>query len=531
MDRFGSQFEDIVFLTNQQATRENIVTSLEELSIKARDGETLVIYFSGHGSAIPDQPDGDEVDGLDECLVPYDAPSHLSKGFPDSSIRDDYFKSLMVRLSQSVGSTGQVTLIFDCCHSGTMNRLAVSRFTPKASRKMLGSEDGSMDEDYPETVVVLSACQAREVALDEHDGGLFTKALVRALAEPRLTKRSDHGFLMSRIRANGLFLGQNPRFEGNWRLPVLGGSARAVPAEARLYSAEGWMNRGELSGFYPGTRVALGELVGEVVEALPDRSRVVFEEPLGAKLVGGSVKMVRQSSGPPGMKVYVAEGRLDIPKSVKTVEQSEEADFILRGLPDQRVEMWNWKGVRLTVERDDLADWLRRLSVRNYLMRLVHRPDNIELVLEPGRFERAGTVEGFSPVPARVDSTGLPLFRPGEHVRASITNRAARPLWIEFLNFPPDGHVVSLLSSVSPLEPGETLTLALSSERTDTFPEGLKVIGSLEPLDLSAATTRSQNNPLSCFLRGTLRGDAEQTDLDEPGSYVVGDTVFVHCEP
>ena len=49
-------------LEGQNATRENILSSLAEVSCKAERGSVVVIHFSGHGYELPDQ--------LDQGLIP-----------------------------------------------------------------------------------------------------------------------------------------------------------------------------------------------------------------------------------------------------------------------------------------------------------------------------------------------------------------------------------------------------------------------------------------------------------------------------
>ena len=45
--------------------------AMTELIAGGQNGDTLIITYSGHGTYQPDI-DGDEVDGLDEALCPYD---------------------------------------------------------------------------------------------------------------------------------------------------------------------------------------------------------------------------------------------------------------------------------------------------------------------------------------------------------------------------------------------------------------------------------------------------------------------------
>ncbi|MBU2266440.1 MAG: hypothetical protein KJ977_05305, partial [Candidatus Omnitrophica bacterium] len=61
--------------------------------------------------------DGDELDGLDESLVPSD---YVSKRDGSRNIRDDEIARLLEDLSEK--HPGNVTLTFDCCYSGTATR-------------------------------------------------------------------------------------------------------------------------------------------------------------------------------------------------------------------------------------------------------------------------------------------------------------------------------------------------------------------------------------------------------------------------
>ena len=67
----GDVLETRLFV-NAQATKDQIREMITEwLPSATRPGDTVFFFFSGHGSQIPDD-DGDEKDGLDEVLNPYD---------------------------------------------------------------------------------------------------------------------------------------------------------------------------------------------------------------------------------------------------------------------------------------------------------------------------------------------------------------------------------------------------------------------------------------------------------------------------
>ena len=58
-------------LHNEQATKAAMIEAMSELINQARQGDKLIITYSGHGTYQPDT-DGDESDNLDEALCPFD---------------------------------------------------------------------------------------------------------------------------------------------------------------------------------------------------------------------------------------------------------------------------------------------------------------------------------------------------------------------------------------------------------------------------------------------------------------------------
>ena len=78
--RFGFNPKDIVTLTDEQATRQGILSTFEEHLIKqAKPGDNVVFHFSGHGGQVLD-PDKDNPDGLNSTLIPIDFQSNSSGG-------------------------------------------------------------------------------------------------------------------------------------------------------------------------------------------------------------------------------------------------------------------------------------------------------------------------------------------------------------------------------------------------------------------------------------------------------------------
>jgi len=109
----GARGFKVATLLDDQATKAAMVKAMSDLIGKASKGDSLVITFSGHGTYQPDE-DGDEADGLDEALCPYDLQT---KG---EALIDDEIKTIFGARKTGV----RIVLISDSCHSGTVTRAA-----------------------------------------------------------------------------------------------------------------------------------------------------------------------------------------------------------------------------------------------------------------------------------------------------------------------------------------------------------------------------------------------------------------------
>ncbi len=98
-----------IALLEKNATRAKVQKAFEELKAKSNPGDEIIIYWSGHGGTFSDT-DGDEDDGYDEFLVPYDADT---KNMNKTVVSDDALGRWVQQLDGR-----KVVVIFDACHSG-----------------------------------------------------------------------------------------------------------------------------------------------------------------------------------------------------------------------------------------------------------------------------------------------------------------------------------------------------------------------------------------------------------------------------
>jgi hypothetical protein len=194
-------------LIDKQATGASIRRAIKAILAQTKRGDLVVVQYSGHGSFVPDK-DGDEPDGTDECLCPYDVKT---KG----PITDDELYDLYSPRQQGV----KVFMISDSCHSGTVARFAPIttpptikgrnapqrkvRFLPpsvflsgrKAAR--LGAQRAFRSSSPPGryAALLMSGCQDTEYSYDAYfqgrPNGAFSFVALRALEalRPKATYR------------------------------------------------------------------------------------------------------------------------------------------------------------------------------------------------------------------------------------------------------------------------------------------------------------------------------------------------------
>lgn len=149
---------DSIVLLNSQATRSNILRELSKLAYSAEDqgkGNTLLLYFAGHGQVI----------GQAGHLVTYDAQDF------DPGISLAHLAQLMESASMVYD---HVISILDCCHSG-------SAFTWSNSRPLAPSDVEREVPTVNESRCVLAACRPEETAKEIDQRGVFTDTLTDAL--------------------------------------------------------------------------------------------------------------------------------------------------------------------------------------------------------------------------------------------------------------------------------------------------------------------------------------------------------------
>ena len=210
----GFKKSDITLLTDKAATKKAMMAGIQKLLKSSKKGDVALIHYSGHGSHVPDDEPPDEADGRDEILCPTDLNW-------DDTMRDDWLRTTF----DSVASGVNLTVIMDCCHSGSNTRAigppderVKERFLPspwdiaaeesgrsipkkvgaqlRRSKRSARSTTDIVNADIPE--VLITGCRDTQTSADAFiDGrynGALTWGLVQAIRQAKgdLTYRELH---------------------------------------------------------------------------------------------------------------------------------------------------------------------------------------------------------------------------------------------------------------------------------------------------------------------------------------------------
>lgn len=203
--KLGFSPNAIQLLLSSNATSVNIRKEVQNWLIKdSKAGDRIFLFFAGHGTQVKDL-DGDEDDGFDEAIVPFDV--NASK--PSQLILDDEINQWLNNLSGR-----RVVMIFDSCNSGTVTRnfdeqTKYSRFLPLPSLVLPKRSFSDADNYSPvpldsnkrdlrfanknavsngaNNALVISAAQPYQTAFSFPINGTFRGAL-SYLLEQRLSK-------------------------------------------------------------------------------------------------------------------------------------------------------------------------------------------------------------------------------------------------------------------------------------------------------------------------------------------------------
>ncbi|BBM86242.1 caspase family protein [Candidatus Uabimicrobium amorphum] len=284
LDSEDSQLKKYIESTpdeDEKAYIESIESKIGNMGIlqrvKENDGGVVVIYFSGHGAQVTDK-NGDESDGKDEILVtantklgPNASGNYRILDEDNTShnyIVDDYIHEILNKL---IAAKARVTVIFDCCHSGTATRDLEEQSKQLRVAVEAAIERGE-DRPAPAGSIFISACQSQQVTT-EHEfdngekAGLLTYNLLQAISalgkkHKEITYKQVFNHIRTKYRSSRV-VKSIPTIEGDMTRNLFEstcsgvGKAKVIQTQEMGSMRKVTLDRGSFSGVTPGSIFAL----------------------------------------------------------------------------------------------------------------------------------------------------------------------------------------------------------------------------------------------------------------------------------
>ncbi len=274
--RFNTTTKNIKLLLSRDATKANIIAGFQSHLAQAGEGDTVVVYYSGHGSQerAPEVFWDMEPDRQNETLVCHD--SRTGAG----DLADKELRFLIAELAKK---KPHIVVIFDCCHSGGATR-GTETVLPQAVRLTKPDVQSRALQNYvffeqaeqegwasdmrklPEGAhIFLSGCQdselSKELTIEGKQHGAFTHFLCKTLESS--ASSLSYRNIVSRInqQVQGLVQKQHPQVEGVEDADVnrlfFGEEIQAVTLGVVARNNQWLLNAGEIQGMSVGDQLAI----------------------------------------------------------------------------------------------------------------------------------------------------------------------------------------------------------------------------------------------------------------------------------
>ena len=198
---FGFEDENVETLTDGEATRAGILRALASLEKNAAEDDIVVFFYAGHGSRMADPR---KPGRMIESIVSHDS----GRGeHPNRDLIDEEIDQWVQRVNRK---TPYVTLIMDCCHSGSVSRDPFGDATREVAPDLRPPEAMFRNAAMPD---VLSRRRETEPGEDEASGWFPGRRSVVVLAACRAEEYANEhryfdGKKVRRHGAMSYFLGE-----------------------------------------------------------------------------------------------------------------------------------------------------------------------------------------------------------------------------------------------------------------------------------------------------------------------------------
>lgn len=514
----GFTEKNISILSDAEATKVGIIKAIEELKSKIKAGDVVVIHYSGHGQQIFDD-NGDEIDGKDEALVPYDAWVKYTFNYKgENHLRDDELGNIIANFRNTLGSKGQLLFILDSCHSGSTTRgrkarggkatFAPDDWKPIENDKTKGS---AMVERTKVTAdaapfVLISGASADELNYEYEGFGSLSYAFSKAMTE--LGSDFTYRQLFSKIATNMNVISpkQTPTIEGNVDYKLFNGDYVQQQAYFEISKIPNvnmiHINAGKIQGLFEGTTVKIVPSgttkvtdknvisTGKITKSNFNLAYITLDKSLNSTNSKAFWVIIdKQSYGDIAIKVYLDETIKDntITSGVTNylqknnlgtiVTETLQADVIVFSnkktialkTPSGAKNIDTEESTRGATTVEELNQKLFNFAQGQYLknLSLKNQSFEIEFKLLPINYsEETGKVGELIDATKNINEAGIFEVVPNkDHVVLQITNKSKKALYVSIIEINSKGEIAPfmpndncpLTNDERKLAPGQTI--------------------------------------------------------------------------
>ena len=502
-------------LFDSAATRLQIVEGFKHFDM-AKDGDTCVYYYSGHGSTMKAPLEfWDEPDGMSQTVVCYDSRT----GKP--GCRDMADKEIGYLIHKATkGRDVHFLAVTDCCHSGTSTRdvaaveglkARMADTCPTAPRGIddyEGFKEWKNFQPPSSKHIHLAAAKndetAKECKIEGTPRGVFTYSMIETLQQTN--GNISYSELMQRvsIKARNKVQDQTPQLNAygdtntkDIKLSFLGETEREGGTFLVTYSdANGWtVNAGGVQGLTKngaefqlenGMKVMTTDVLANFSKLnlqLPPSTDIMSARPTSP--ISLALKPIRlaisKDSDPEGARIM----RETFPKekivALQLVDNEFDTDYIIRAWDGsyrlttvdgtaplfKRVKNFTETSASEFLSRCAVvAAWRNRLEISNPTSSI--KEEDVEIVFYDGNDKPMSAVALDKNGKAAFDT--MPIFRQptkdSEAIcRMSIENKSSRPLWVSSVYFCTDFSISNQFLRAEQIKPNEKAWMSFDNKK------------------------------------------------------------------
>lgn len=581
-------FQNPVVVRDKAANKEGILSAMRNFRDLCKPGDIVLVHYSGHGQQIADN-NGDEPDGLDEALVAWGAPAEYYNGYNgEKHLRDDEFNELLLDIRGKIGSKGNMLVVVDACHSGTISRGVAKKRGGKAPLVPPGYQINSPKREDGSGYAAKTRGQAQSIApmvlisassfdeensetFDERGVGIGSLSYAMAKSLSKVGENYSYRSLFADVLGvmNEKVPQQTPMVEGDVDYALFAGQYYKQEQYYDVREIKGKdiiLNGGSLMGIYPETKVAFypaGTISPNQSKAVaygvvskvsplqsvikPDaasagidlaKSWVFITEPsLGNVSLSCNIVKIKNPAIKKDIEALLATKRYSVKEQAADISIVETRNYLsfIRNSDGTIIDSIPLNMEMLSGKADQI---ISRYAQNKYLRELKSGYANsIQMQLLP--CDQDGNI-----IQSENQNSVLAL-KAGSYVKVKVTNKGNNRMFYNIIDIQPDGQVNAILPMQSELtiKHAEQYVLEAGAERIlpfviDIAPpfgnEVFKLFASNEPFNLvpfiasAGLQTRGSNESIiSAFKKDNIqtRG-AAGVNKQEQQQLITNEVVF-----